>query len=346
MALQPGYQKKDIATMQWKVADMDNNTNTSTSQNISRVADEHMPIQVVTAFTILAAFAVVINSIHLFVLGKQRQLKKTENNNYRLFLMTLGALDLGVNIPRLILSNDYFQTQLEKHDWLCSLSGCFVHFVYITQCNILLMVSIDRTYSLHNSVKKYKSVTFIKYYPQITGGIIFIFFTVYLTLAVVYNGTGFSTKDMGGCNLGSLTVPWLGAPTAFVILLDLLSITSLYGYIIFIIRLRKAKLNQTLGQRKSSLLKAVRTIGCILVASWTCWVPPILSAALWAFGVPSVPLEVTALLMVEINSLANPLIYGLTNSAYRAVLFQIFLGKCYRRGRTYPLSGNEQAKAS
>lgn len=306
--------------------------------------DEKLSKPVVTIFTIIAAIAVIVNSIHLWILGKQKHLKKAENNNYKIFLIILCCMDLGVNIPRLIFSNTYFQLLLESHDWLCSISGAYVHFTYISQTNILLMVSIDRTYSLHNSVMKYKSVTFIRFYPQITGCIIFIFFITYSTLAVLFAEDGFSIKDMGSCNMGSTDMPWLGAPTVFVILIDLIAITILYGYIIFIFKLRKSQVNQTVGRRMTSMISAIRTIGCIIVASWACWLPPIMSSALWAFGIPSLPLEIAALLMVELNSLANPLIYGLTNSSYRTVFLKFFFDVIRRERQVSSVNDQETSQ--
>lgn len=280
--------------------------------------EETLHSAVIIVFNIIASLTVVTNCIHLWIVSRQKKLNKVHWNNYRLFLVVLGCMDLSIGISRVVLSNSYMQGLLDTYDVVCTATGVFINVTYASMTTTLLMVSIDRTCRIHHTLKSYKSVSFVRLYPHITTAIILTYCTLFITLGILFNGRGFSIKDLGNCNMGSHEIPLLAAPLGFIVLVNLIVITLLYTYTITVIRLRAShRRSQT---QSTCMAEATMTIGCIICACWVCWLPPILSSILWAFGISSVPLEICALLSIELNSLANPVIYGLNNSVYRNTL--------------------------
>lgn len=295
----------------------ENQTNT-TSPPVHN--EKALPQYVIIVFNVVAGLVVVTNIAHLWIIRKQRRMKsRVEDNNYMLFVIILGVFDFSLGVTRLMFSNNLFQSLLIQYIWFCTVTGIYVNVVYGTMAAMILMVCIDRTYSLHHSVTAYKSVSFVRYYPQISSCVTALFCILYSTLGVIFKGAGYSTKDLGNCNLGSDEYPMLAAIPGSFFLPTMLAITLLYSYAMCLMRGHVKRTNH----RKSRAIKATRTVGCIILASWLCWTPPIFSSVLWGFGIPSVPLEITPLLTLEFNSIANPLIYGLSHVAYRTAAVDI-----------------------
>lgn len=302
--------------------------------NISEIQhyqEEKLPLGIIIPFNIIAGVVVVVNSFHLYMVCHQPRLKKLSYYNYKLFLITLAVLDLCLGAARVILSNDFFQNLLETHRAFCTTTAVYVHFTYTSMVSLIVMVSVDRAYCLNQSVA-YQSRHFVKRYPTIVLVILIFFATVYTVLGIIFNKTGISTKDVGTCTFGSYEIPILAAPTVVLIFVYLLILTGVYIHIIVLTRMHIASHSSSRDNRR--ITEVTKTIGAIIGASFMCWLPPIASAFLWAVGIPSVGLEIYALIVVELNSLANPLLYGLANSTYRAMVYHKVRTWCRSSGVT------------
>lgn len=274
---------------------------------------------VVIVFNIIAAIAIVTNSLHLWLICSQRRLKKARYYNYKLFLIVLAVMDLSLGVVRLILSNDFFQRLMNRHSIFCTVTAVYLYTTLTSMISMIVLVSVDRAYSLNMSVH-YQNRKFVIIYPQITAAVICFFAIIHTALGIVFNGRGFSTKDVGGCNFGSSEIPLLAAPIGLIVLVDLLVLIAVYIYI-FALTQRHLSNNRNLRENQR-VREITQTIGVIIACSALCWIPPILSSVLWAVGIPNVELEVCALILVELNSLANPLLYGLANSTYRSMVYK------------------------
>ena len=281
--------------------------------------EESLPQEVVIIFNIIAALTILANSFHLTMITGQKRLQKLAYYNYKLFLLFLGCADLALAVVRIILSNNYMQNLLEEYNIFCAATAAYLHITYTSMISVIVMVSIDRAFCLKQSIT-YQSRPFVKRYPKIIILVVVFFAAVYVAMAVIFHDSGFSTKDVGTCNFGSHKIPILAAPTVLLILLYLFIITAVYLYVIVLTRRHIAQSKNTKEKRR--ITEVTKTIGAIIIGSALCWLPPIASAVLWGIGIPSVELEIYALIMLEFNSLANPLLYGLANKTYRALVYK------------------------
>jgi len=303
--------------------------------NETSKAEEKLPLAFIVTFNAIAAITIIINGVHLSVVWNQPTLQKAKYYNYKLFLIILAAMDLLLGVVRLMLSNGTMQHLLAEHSAFCAATAVYLHTTYASMVSVIVMVSIDRAYCLKQSVT-YQSREFVKWYPKIIVLVIAFYTILYSSIGIAFHKTGFSVKDVGPCNFGSNDIPMLGLPTNLAILFCWIVMIAVYIYTLVLLRIYVAKSKTIKKNRHTS--EVTKTIGGIISSSILCWLPPIFSAVLWASGIVSVELEIFALIMLELNSLANPLLYGLANSTYRNLIYQkISYWRCQSPARVSPL---------
>lgn len=266
----------------------------------------------------IAVVVILLNAVHLFILKSMLRLR--HHRNYKMFLMIVAASDLGLGIVRGLLSNNFVQQLMFDHSALCVTTSVIVHSLLLTMTSVMLLISIDRFLALDKE-RCYRRLIFVKHYSKIVTATISAFVLLYLIVGTGFGGSGFTVKGMGACKMGSANAPYLGLLSVSLCLLELTIMTAIY---VKIINLTKKVLQSARRKTEKRNLKDILlTIGGILLAKVIFWCPIMITVIARAMKVDCNLCEWLGLITMSLNSVANPLLYGLTNQSYR-----MFLTRC------------------
>lgn len=277
------------------------------SNSTGTLEDVMPPVSIYMAYCAFNLIAFIINILQFFFLHIMPKVSGVDN--FFFFLKNLSLMDAFMGILRVSLSNKPVQTYMYGARWLCVLSAVLIHSFLLIMSSLLLLVSIDRAIALKRG-SQYSVMRFVIHFRKMTFCTMVLAFTMYAVIGTTSSSIGFEVKGMGACKMSTPKAPQLGMISVGANLINLLLIIAVYIYVLVLSKM-------ALSTVKKSMESIIFTIGLIIVAKILFWCPIMVTVALRALKISDNISEWVGLLTMSLNSIANPLLYGITNRSFR-----------------------------
>lgn len=302
-----------VTGQQSSTAQLNFTTTTDIYQNLRIAPQWHF-----TIVNCITTTAVITNLIHITLMAHMKVGVWTAAKNFKSFVIYLAVTDLVLSAGRLSLDNYPVQTYMHGSRWLCITSATLIYSFNVFQMNLLALASLERFIAVCTGAN-YSTKTFVKHYPKLLGLCLAIWLGLYGSIAAVFNEAGYTTQGAGACRMGSKDLQWLDLVPGLSVLINLIILILFYGLLLC----KSAILNRNLVQRKCRSTvsrrsaRLNRTVGALVMTKIVLWLPVLLQVILRTVGIIIPVLAFTASYCLDLCSIANPVLYGLTCSKYR-----------------------------
>lgn len=282
-------------------------TGTTSADYLQGIDSLYQPVLSVIVVSI-SALASILNIIHIVLLRCLPKIKELEN--FRTYVCLLATTDVLLSFHRAVLSNRFTQQYMLSPGgrWLCVSSGMYSHGLTLNIAQILLLISIDRLLAFKR-IRDYQSVFFIVHFRAI----ILISSMITITIVIAASGLlsrGFEVKGTAGCKS-----TLIGSFAGLIALLEVICVLVIYVTIIKYSRQRIE--SQQLTANKYNYYNVLLVVGLIIASMIIFWLPLIVTLILRAHEIECLVCEWLSSICTALNSIINPLLYGLANKDYR-----------------------------
>lgn len=274
------------------------------------------PTPFLVIINVLSGLAVVANILHLIILNfvKRKNRRRRLPANYETSLAICGFSDLTLGFARLVTTNTASQDLMIFSRVYCILSAVIVHSDLLIGCSVVLLINIDRILVFIKG-NDYQNSFYIKHYRKFLLGTILFSIGLNVALWVVFRHKGYRVKGVGACRMGSELVPSLDILTVGIIFIELIIIFCCC--IDLLRRTFKAVVRPQIAQSMARRNKAItKTILILVVCMLLLWLPIMITMFLGAMKIECLFCEWIAIVASTMDSLATPLIYGMSNQNY------------------------------
>ena len=294
---------------------------TFTSHNFTSDSDNFLnfPPAVIVAWNVITGLAVIVNITHLTILLTRQELRKPSYNNFRLLLIITAVLQLTTCILRLIFSNNYMQPILGSYHFLCVMTAIVVKVKSMVTVMLIFILSVDRALCV-TACSRQDSIRSKRAWVHYRKIVIIVCVISTLTMLAVGVGFGkdFELSNLGLCWFKNRTFRRILSTYQGLVLLSML-ISSAYTAILARRQIRRIHNCRLIKQ----MMEVVKSLEAIIVWTLIGWLLPLINRYFRDKNSLK-PFDYVTMLTFAMNLLITPLLYGLTNSTYRIVLWSIF----------------------
>lgn len=266
-----------------------------------------LPQSVVITYCVFNVAAVIINIAQY--IGLRAMPKIIGLENFFFFLKNLSLMDASMGLLRALISAKATQRYMVNARWLCISSAVLSHSFLLVMSCILLLVSVDRAIALKKGAN-YSRIQFVVHFQKITFFTMALVFVMYSTIGITCSNIGFEVKGLGACKFGTEMAPKLGLISVGSNFVNLMLIITVYVYVLVMSK----KILQVVNKSMDDI---IFTIGLIIGAKIVFWCPIMMAVIMRGLDIHCGVCEWIGLLTMSLNSIANPLLYGVTNKSYR-----------------------------
>ena len=282
---------------------------------------EPLPDTVLISFSLLAAVAALVNMSHLLLLFCVKKITpgtEKSTGNYKTFLTVLGTCDMLLSTARVVFSNKASQDLLLSNRHYCIWSAVFMHALLLIGATSILLISLDRLVAI-TKMLTYQSSFLYNHFSKVVIGVIPFSLVFYTIIGVVFRDIGFRNKRIGSCKFGSEKSPSLGMISVALVFIEFVAICVCC---IELLRRNKrvfysSKMLRQTAKRTRSITK---TIIALVVCKLLTWLPIMSTLITRSLKLDCYVCELFGICTLWLNSLLNPLCYGLTNKRLLVII--------------------------